>query len=209
MMPLTPFSIGIVAKSGELGYDMDMEDWYEKRRRELLSCSIFRITEAERESEGGKRGSFYILEAPNWVTVVPLTRDDKKRRCFVMVEQYRHGSGRGTIEFPAGTVDPGELPEEAARRELREETGYEADTMQEIGVLSPNPAFMSNFTHTFFSEGLKLVGGQQLDTHESIRVHSVPIDEVREKMGTGRYDNAIMLAALALYDRYERKKGRE
>ncbi len=202
-------SCGIVEKSGELGYDEIMENWNEIRRRELLSCSIFRIIEAERESEGGKRGKFYLLEAPDWVTVLPLTRDDKGRSCFLLVEQYRHGSGKGTFEFPAGTVDPGENPHETARRELREETGYTADGLKTIGVLSPNPAFMSNHTHTFLAEGLRPAGDQRLDIHESIRVHLVPVEEVQKKMGTGSYDNAIMVAALALYDRYARTDGRK
>ena len=126
-----------------------MEHWYDRDRHALLSCSIFRVDEVQRESESGERGTFYVLEATDWVTVIPVVYDGEGRRCFVMVEQYRHGSGRVTMEFPAGTVDPGETAESTGRRELREETGYAAQSFELIGELSPNPAFMANSTYTY------------------------------------------------------------
>ncbi|MFO7850627.1 MAG: NUDIX hydrolase, partial [Spirochaetia bacterium] len=143
------------------------------------------------------------LHVPDWVTVVPLTTDEMGRDCFFMVEQYPHGSGNVTMEFPAGTVDPGEDPYKTAARELREETGYCAGTLTQIGALSPNPAFMSNTTYTFLARDLRYEGEQQLDVHESINIHPVPVDDVRGSMGTPPYNNAIMVAALALYERWE------
>ncbi|MEZ4518692.1 MAG: NUDIX hydrolase [Chloroflexota bacterium] len=68
----------------------------------------------------GKEHSFYILEAPDWVNVIPLTPDEQ----VVMVRQYRHGTGTVTLESPAGMADhDGEALAVAAARELREETG--------------------------------------------------------------------------------------
>lgn len=177
-----------------------MERWFDKKKRELLSCSIFRVEEVLKESDRGGRGDFYILHAPDWVTVVPLTVDESGRDCFLMVEQYRHGSGGVTMEFPAGTVDPGEDPRQTAERELREETGYCAGTLMRIGALSPNPAFMSNTTYTYVARDLRYKGEQQLDVHESINIHLVSVEDVRGSMGTPPYNNAIMVAALALYE---------
>lgn len=182
-----------------------MDRWYDKETRELLSCPIFRVEEVRRRSEHGKEGDFYVLHAPDWVTVIPLVSDEEGHRCFIMVEQYRHGSGTVTMEFPAGTIDPGEEAEKTALRELREETGYSAGSLVSIGKLSPNSAFMSNVTHTFVAYDLQFEGVQQLDMHESINMHRIPVDNVRERMGTGMYSNAIMAAALMLFNKWNDK----
>lgn len=181
-----------------------MEKWYDQEEREMLSCSIFSVHEMKRKSEGGEKGSFYVLRAPDWATVVPLIYDENGRRCFIMVEQYRHGSGEVTMEFPAGTVDPGEGVTETAERELLEETGYSCRSLEQIGALSPNPAFMDNTTYTFLAEGLRPEGEQNLDRHESMYIHSIAVEEVRRKMGTGAYNNAIMVSALALFNKRDR-----
>ncbi len=186
-----------------------MERWNERQRREILSCPIFGVDEVKRRSEKGSEGDFYVLRAPDWATVVPVTEDAEGRRCFLMVEQYRHGSDRVTIEFPAGTVDPGEAPETCARRELREETGHSAGELVQIGELSPNPAFMENSSYTYVARSLVYEGEQSLDLHESMHVHTIPIEEVRRSMGHAPYENAIMVAALMLFDRWERSRGQQ
>ncbi len=178
-----------------------MERWRNIERKELLTCSIFRVEEVERRSEAGAEGQFYVIDAPDWVTIVPVIRDEEGHSFFLMVEQYRHGSESVTMEFPAGTVDPGESPEVTAMRELREETGYSAGKLTLLGSLSPNPAFMKNRSHTYLAEELEQQGEQELDIHESMRIHLVPVAEVQRLMGSGVYDNAIMAAALQLFNR--------
>ena len=80
------------------------------------------------------------IVSPNWVNVVAFTPDNS----LVLIRQYRQGTDSVTLETPGGIVDEGESYLEAARRELREETGYEADQLVEIGVVAPNPALQSN-----------------------------------------------------------------
>jgi 8-oxo-dGTP pyrophosphatase MutT (NUDIX family) len=177
--------------------------WRELDGERIYSCSVFDVHRRRRISPEGAEGDFFVLDLPDWVTVVPVLDDSRGRRSFLMVEQYRHGSGRVTIEFPAGSVDPGEPPERAARRELSEETGYRAGKLVALDSINPNPALMNNRTHIFTASGLSLEGEQELDHGEEIRLHLVPVEEVYARMGTGRYDNAIMTAALAFYRRYE------
>ena len=120
-----------------------------------------------------------------------------------MVRQYRHGSDSVTIEFPAGTVDHGEEPKAAALRELLEETGCRPlKDIVELGSVSPNPAFMNNRVWFFFVEGVENISGQSLDTNEQLDMMAIPVEEVIRSMGTGVYDNGIMLIAQAFFLRY-------
>jgi 8-oxo-dGTP pyrophosphatase MutT (NUDIX family) len=176
--------------------------WTENSRKLLNNCRIFDLYQVEKSSPEGSTGSFYLLDSPDWITVIPLITDSRGNNCFLMVEQYRHGSGEITLEFPAGMIDSEELPEDAAVRELLEETGYRAGQVLEIGAVSPNPAFMNNISHTFLARDLELNGAQNLDMHEYIHFHLIPVTEVLKKMGTGRYSNGVMMMALAYYNRF-------
>ena len=115
--------------------------WSEISTRKIADCRIFTVSESERESSSGKSGSFYLVNAPDWVGVIPVV-DTPRGRMFVMIRQYRHGTGRLSAEFPGGIVDSGEDPSRAIVRELKEETGYEPEFIVPLGDLSPNPAFM-------------------------------------------------------------------
>jgi 8-oxo-dGTP pyrophosphatase MutT (NUDIX family) len=190
-------------KSGAIGYCSGMK-WREKGMEKNFSCPVFDVYRSRRQSPLGAEGDFYILDLPDWVTVIPEIEDERGRTCFLMVEQYRHGSGKVTMEFPAGSVDPGEAPEAAARRELLEETGYLPGRFEALAAVSPNPALMNNATHIYRAADLHPGGEQQLDHGEELHVHLIPAEEVMEKMGTGMYDNAIMMTALAFYLRRTR-----
>ena len=176
--------------------------WKDLDRKKLQRCRIFDLYEVKRLSPVGRERSFFLLDAPDWITVIPVLKNDEGTECFLMVEQFRHGSSELTLEFPAGIVDAGELPEKAALRELAEETGYRAGKMTSLGSVSPNPAFMNNLTHTFAAFDLELTGGQHLDDDEFIHFHLVPVSTVEKEMGTGRYSNGVMMMALAFYNRW-------
>jgi 8-oxo-dGTP pyrophosphatase MutT (NUDIX family) len=174
--------------------------WDTLGRRELLRCPVFTVVERESEGPGGRKGRFVVLEARDWATVVPLLRRDGEE-FFLMVRQYRHGSGELSVEFPGGVVESGEAPEAAAARELEEETGYRARSIRLAGSLSPNPAIMGNGFHVFLAEGLERSGKLNFDEHEAIDSFLVPADEARARMGTGEYSHALMATALFLADR--------
>src|SRR5580765_2300990 len=115
---------------------------------------IFRIrTVTARSPRTGQAHPFTILECPDWINVVARTTEGR----LLMIRQFRHGTGKVTLEIPGGMVDPGESPADAAVRELREETGYAGGTPRLLGVVEPNPAIQTNLCHLFWIDDCRRV----------------------------------------------------
>lgn len=139
---------------------------------------------------------YFILEYPVWVNVIGLTRAGE----FVLVRQYRHALGRTSYELCAGVADPGDAsPQDSARRELREETGYGGGTWQPWMVLSANPATHSNLTYTFLATGLEKIADPTPDTTEDITVHLRSKAELRDMLLHDDIVQALHAAALWKY----------
>jgi 8-oxo-dGTP pyrophosphatase MutT (NUDIX family) len=134
-----------------------------------------------------------VLEAPDWVNVLAETTEGD----LVLVRQYRFGSASVTTEIPSGVVDPGEDHGDAARRELREETGYSSERWTYLGHVDPNPAFLDNLCHQWLAEEAVLTHEQDLDPGEDIEVLTRSPEEIRHWVREGRIDNALVLTALA------------
>lgn len=178
--------------------------WQEKGRRRLARLSVFDIWASRRVSAAGQEGEFCVIEAPDWVTVVPVVRAGSGAESYLMVRQYRQGAGMVTTEFPAGLVDPGEDPLRTAARELREETGHEAGRLTLLGRVAPNPAFMTNWCHVFLAEDLAAPvpgtgGSMGHDPLELLEAREVPASELEREIGKGEYVNSLVLVAWMLY----------
>ncbi len=170
-------------------------EWTEIDKKDLYKTLIYTVTERTSISPDQKqRGNYYVIDANDWVIVIP-SRQDK----FLMVKQWRHGEKALSIEFPGGVIDKGETPEEAARRELLEETGCKAGSMKYLGSMNPNPALFSNHVHIFSAEDLEYTGTQNLDKDEFVDYMEIDKKEVYKGMGTKDYPHALMASALALY----------
>ncbi|MDO5773571.1 MAG: NUDIX hydrolase [Spirochaetales bacterium] len=168
--------------------------WHEKFRRETFTTPVFTVTERTSVSPDGTEGVYIVNEAPDWVIVIP---DDGEN--FLMVRQWRHGEKSLSIEFPGGVIDKGEVPLEAAKRELLEETGATAKKMACLGSMNPNPALFSNHVHVFLAEDLEFSGKQNLDSDEYVNYMEIQKSEVIKKMGSPEYCHALMASAAALY----------
>ncbi|MDR0553403.1 MAG: NUDIX hydrolase [Treponema sp.] len=179
-----------------------MEDidliWTEESRKEVFKTPVFSIQELNSRSPQGEMGRFSVIDAPDWAIVVPAL-ETEQGRVFLMVRQWRHGAQRLSLEFPGGVFERGERGEEAAARELREETGYTAGHIRALGEMSPNPAIMSNRVHFYLAQDLRDTGRQELDKDEYVGVERVPVEEVLKKMGQPPYIHSLMASALALY----------
>lgn len=144
---------------------------------------------------GAINPEFYVLEYPDWVNVIAITDDGQ----FVMERQYRHGLGETCIELCAGVMEEGETPEQAARRELEEETGYVGGTWTQLMTISGNPSTTDNLTHCFIAQGVTYSGARHLDRTEDIEVVLMTPDEVYSLLLNDEMKQALMAAPLWRY----------
>lgn len=171
-----------------------IKHWKHLTTRTLATTPIFTVNAHRRVSqESGREGEFYVLDAGDWVNVVAVTRDHQ----VVLVEQYRHGVLRTTLEIPGGMIDAEDAsPEHAGRRELLEETGYASDSWRHIGTVDPNPAIQSNRCFTFLALDAEKVAEPTPDGNEEIRLVLEPAPRVRTLAAEGRIEHALVIAAL-------------
>ena len=138
---------------------------------------------------------YYVLEYPDWINIIAITVDGR----MVFERQYRHGRGEVGYEIPAGVCEPGETPEQAARRELLEETGFGGGSWRLNMVAAPNPSTSTNLCYSFIATGVHKIGDQRLEATEDIAVHLLYEDEVLHLMREGKIIQAPMLCSLWKY----------
>ena len=116
---------------------------------------------------------YHVIEQPDWVTAMALTRDGK----IVLVEEYRHGSRQVLIELPSGVLDKQEAPLAAMQRELLEETGFAADEWHALGSFFANAPRLDNRVHCFLALDATRQAAPKLDDSEVQEPHEVPFAE--------------------------------
>jgi len=119
-----------------------------QNRETVFATPWFQVL-AERAQSGG--APHYVIQGLDFVVMVAVTPQNQ----LLLVRQFRVAAGAVTLELPAGHIDPGETPEQAARRELLEETGYEADTFELLASLSPSVARFTNRMWCFYAADAK------------------------------------------------------
>ena len=102
---------------------------------------------------------FYIINAPNFAVTVAVDTEGR----LILVRQYRQAVATDTLELPAGHIEHGETPEETARKELLEETGYEGDKFELLVTLSPSTARFTNRLYCFYAANVRRVPGAEIE----------------------------------------------
>jgi nucleoside-diphosphate-sugar epimerase len=123
-------------------------------RKTVFATPWFQILAAPAPSGGQPH---YVIQGADFVVIVAVTAQDQ----ILLVRQFRVAAAAVTLELPAGHVDPGETPEQAARRELMEETGYAADTFKLLATLSPSVARFTNRMWCFLATDARQVAGAE------------------------------------------------
>lgn len=181
---------------------MMIEKWTALNRTLQGRYDVFDVrTDRVQSPTSGQTHDFHIIEAPDWVNVIPLTAGGQ----VVCIRQYRHGTEAITLEVPGGMVDPEDGdPATAAWREMREETGYDAERMVPLGAVAPNPAIQDNRCHTYLAEGAYPAGPQALDGAEEIEVCLVDLDAIPSLITSGQISHALVVVAFYLLDQHPR-----
>ncbi|HVK62335.1 MAG TPA: NUDIX hydrolase [Bdellovibrionales bacterium] len=167
--------------------------WKILSSEEILKTKLIRFRVDKCELPDGRiMPRYYVLEFPEWANVVPVTEEGK----IVLVEQYRHAIGEWHLEIPGGTTDHGEDTKRAALRELVEETGYAPEDIRLVGIHAPNPAMQNNRMHTYIAYNCKKIQEPTPDEFEDLRVVTVTVPELIDKIFKGEINHSIVIASI-------------
>ncbi|MDX1548024.1 MAG: NUDIX hydrolase [Rhodothermales bacterium] len=178
-----------------------IEPWESVDAQPRGDYKVFRVREERRRSpQTGEAHPFFVIEAGDWINIIPLTDEGQ----VVCIRQYRHGREEVTLEVPGGMVDAGETPEQAARREMREETGYEAGEIVYLGAVAPNPAIQDNLCHSFLALGARAAGPPRPEGTEIIEVTHVDAAAVPGLIVEGQITHALTVTAFYYFEHWQR-----
>ena len=142
--------------------------------------------------DGSQIDGYYVRESRGFVVIFALTPDGR----VIVVRQYKHGIGRELLELPAGAIDPGEPPEDAARRELAEETGCTADRFELVRTFVTDATNSTSLAYVYLARGAVETQPQQLDPTERIVVDRWPLERVRKSASDGSIDSVAHVASI-------------
>lgn len=152
-----------------------------------------RVVEDVLEFVDGSTYEWVYFKAGTAVAVAAFTEDNR----MILTKQYRHPLGKVIYDIPAGGTKDGETPEEAALRELEEETGYTAENLEWIGRFSWAPSNMSGRVEIFFTKTLKPKGS--FNPEEIVNIELVDFNKVLKRVLRGEYvDSALTIATLLI-----------
>jgi ADP-ribose pyrophosphatase len=166
-------------------------------RETLYEGKMVRLEVLTVQQDGKELKREVVRHDPGVAIIALQERGDIKRQGHqvILVEQYRPALGREVLEIVAGLVDEGEEPLEAAQRELREETGLEADEWVELGSLYSSPGFTDEKITFFFARDVRHVGSDP-DAHEKLSICTMPFTLALEDVRAGKIRDAKTVAGL-------------
>ncbi len=172
------------------------QPWQTLATAELLNCPpwVRVLLEHVRLPNGVEISDFYRIEMVEWAQVFAVTDDGR----VPMLEMYRHGPRRVSLELPAGYIDAGETPADTIRRELREEAGVVASEWRSLGRFFIDGNRGCGATHIFLARGAQQVSDTAHESSELMALRWLTLDEVRAAWLGGGLANMGTLAAVGL-----------
>lgn len=174
---------------------MKLKPWKTKNSRYIIRNRWIKVRADKcTTDEGVVIAPYYVLEYPNWVHMVVI---DEKNRVLI-TKQYRHGAGKVGFEIPCGTMDQTDkTPLRAAKRELREETGYGGKFVL-VGKTSPNPANHANTIYVFLVTQPRKRTNPKSDKKERIEFKFLKVKKVMKLIDQGKFNQALHISSLVL-----------
>ncbi|MFS1512256.1 NUDIX hydrolase [Chengkuizengella sp. SCS-71B] len=145
----------------------------------------------------GKMSAREIVKHPGAVAVLAIYEDK-----MIVVEQYRKPLEKNQIEIPAGKLDPGEEPKEAALRELKEETGFDCGSIKHINSFYTSPGFADEKIFLFLAEELTR-GEMKLDEDEFLSCDSITLEQALEYIKEEKISDAKTITAIYAWQIYK------
>ena len=187
-----------------------MKPWKLLSTEYLVNAPWLKVAKEKCKLPNGKViDDFFTLWQPDWVLILARTKEGK----WVTTQQYRHGTGKIALEFPAGIINKGEEPEQAALRELQEECGYSLEERTASSLVSDKPSLVSRLSslvylgsfpvnpdrhrgkfHVVFIDGVVRAGTTNFDETEEIESSELSDEELQEKILDGTFNHPLQIA---------------
>ncbi len=176
------------------------DNWKTLDKQVAYTCGGFDIVNETVELPDGEQAEFdYLSETPS-VVILPFRTDGE----VVIIEEWRHAVKRKNRGLPAGGMEENEDPETAAHRELREETGYETDSIDHLVSVEPANGFSDTYFHYYVAHDCEPAAEQSLDVDETIDVTTASFDELVDAVKAGELQDgrsAFAILYSALFER--------
>lgn len=167
-----------------------MSRWKKKGSREVGKSSIFSMVEDRVVMPDGTERDYTIVDFPDFAGVLPIYEDK-----FVMIRNYRYPVDLFVLEIPAGLIDPGEEPEEAAKRELEEETGFVSKGLKKLCTYHPAASLNTQKAHIYLGRAVE-GGRKKRDPGEDMESILMSIDDVYGMLDAGEISHPPTMVAL-------------
>ena len=158
----------------------------------------FRVLSGEVFLPSGKRVWRDVVDFGESVVILPIDGDN-----VFIIKQYRPAINGWIYELPAGTLQMNEDPFECAKRELIEEIGYEADSIDLLFKMYLSPGYSNEYMYAFVASELRYVG-ERPEYGEEIEVVKMPYDKLIDLVGSGKVEDAKSIATILYYDKYKK-----
>ena len=174
------------------------------RHEVLHRGKVFDLIVDQIEYPSGNRGIREVAHHPGGAVAVPLFADGR----VLLVRQFRYPFGLYTLEAPAGKLNPGEDPETAAVRELEEDTGYLAGTMEKLTAIYTTPGFCDEVLHIYLAADLKPspTGHRREEGEQTMTLEILPIDEAIAMIERMEIVDSKTIVGLLMADRRRKQE---
>lgn len=175
---------------------MSLRPWKVTASRYLLRDKWLTVRADDCVTQSGATvAPYYVLEYPDWAHVAAFDGEGR----LLVIRQYRHALGRVCVELPGGIVEAGDdSPLTTARRELAEETGYEADQWESLGAFSPNPATHTNTFHGYLAAPVRFLAAPSPETTEDVTHEFISVSDLLGLISTSEFAQGMQVATVLL-----------